>query len=692
MDEGTIKDWTILVYMAGDNNLSLDMVYALEQIKNSADQNDNINLLAYFDGYSSNIPTLYCDFTDCQSVNYYRSSKIQDKLIKRSSNTDFNENSASVNNVINFVDWCVNKVEYQKDGKTFNGRKAKNYAMIFSGHSFGFQGEGLFKDEKANYSMNLSRLKWMFERITLPQTELEKLAVLQQNWDEEPWKPEKIKERTTEIIGKPLTILGFDSCVMSMLEVGCQFKDVAKTMVASEGSVPNSGWSYTQILLGKINNDKNATPKEIAASFVESFIRQQNKYALADISVDMAAWDLEKFNELETSFASFVSQLIECFSDKNSIVYKQLKRILIQVHWQAQTYMYQQNIDLGDFCQLLITEINSLKTELQSSIIQPILNLELCCLELIEKIRQCVILTGFSGGKYQYSNGISLFFPWSWSSYLVSQKSYEELSFVRKVDAGKLWNSFLQNYLQDISLRKAKPLSSVNGNGSIVKNPDGSIVYRSFDFIGDSKNTLTEKIPENGANKIPENGIEKIPENGTNKIPENGTNKIPENGTNKIPENGTEKIPENGTNKIPEDGTNKIPENGTSKIPENGTEKIPENGTNKIPENGTNKLVGSQNPFFVGFMETRNIESFWNRSGFISNQVNFVLEDKILNSDGEINTEEISVTNNIAMEITPNINKIGNIVLETKSNTEKNETKLLSPNDDKKKKRKGKNK
>ena len=28
-----MKEWTIMVYMAGDNNLNVEMVYALEQLK-----------------------------------------------------------------------------------------------------------------------------------------------------------------------------------------------------------------------------------------------------------------------------------------------------------------------------------------------------------------------------------------------------------------------------------------------------------------------------------------------------------------------------------------------------------------------------------------------------------------------------------------------------------------------------------
>ena len=31
------KEWTIMIYMAGDNNLAVDMAYAMEQIKGVAE-------------------------------------------------------------------------------------------------------------------------------------------------------------------------------------------------------------------------------------------------------------------------------------------------------------------------------------------------------------------------------------------------------------------------------------------------------------------------------------------------------------------------------------------------------------------------------------------------------------------------------------------------------------------------------
>src|SRR5918911_673877 len=57
------KEWTIMIYMAGDNNLAVDMAYALEQIKGVAEAGaDSPNLMVYYDGSSPSIPTLYCDF------------------------------------------------------------------------------------------------------------------------------------------------------------------------------------------------------------------------------------------------------------------------------------------------------------------------------------------------------------------------------------------------------------------------------------------------------------------------------------------------------------------------------------------------------------------------------------------------------------------------------------------------------
>src|SRR4029453_8505578 len=129
------KEWTIMIYMAGDNNLAVDMAYAMEQIKGVADiEAESPNLFVYYDGNSPEIPTLYCDFSEPGKARYVRSYKVPNKL--HPVKPKHNENAADMRLILNFVDWCVHKVEVEDEkGEISFGRKAEKYALIFSGHS-----------------------------------------------------------------------------------------------------------------------------------------------------------------------------------------------------------------------------------------------------------------------------------------------------------------------------------------------------------------------------------------------------------------------------------------------------------------------------------------------------------------------------------------------------------------------------
>ena len=68
----------------------------------------------------------------------------------------------------------------------------------------------------------------------------------------------------------------------------------------------------------------------------------------------MAAWDLGEFERLTGAFDALSEALIWCFNQtEESRIYRQMERVILQVHWKCQSYMYDQNVDLGDFCDLL---------------------------------------------------------------------------------------------------------------------------------------------------------------------------------------------------------------------------------------------------------------------------------------------------------------------------------------------------
>ena len=445
------KEWTIMIYMAGDNNLSVDMAYAMEQIKGVAAQGaESPNLFVYYDGNSPAIPTLYCDFSEPQKPRYVRSYKVPNKLYSTPKKP--NENAADPRAILNFVDWCVNTVEVENNGEITFGRKAQKYALIFSGHSLGFQDIGLFKDETSGKSMKMFDFYGVLQRMVSTKKQLRELA------DELNWEGDVREVETTVLLGQKLDILGFDSCVMGMLEVGYQFNYVAKTMIASEGSVPSAGWTYAKILGCLTREDaRNLDTRRVAELFVKEFVRSQDAYTVGGVSVDMAAWDLGRFDELAAAFDGLSEALINCFKDEHSRIYRQMERVILQVHWKCQSYMYDQNVDLGDFCELLDRECGLVVEELGGDDVEMLRKVQKECRNVLKELKKAVLLSGFSGGGYQYSNGISVFFPWSREAYEVSRKNYESLWFAKDAKRERLsWTDFLKKYLYDVSLRKVE--------------------------------------------------------------------------------------------------------------------------------------------------------------------------------------------------------------------------------------------
>ena len=461
------KEWTIMVYMAGDNNLAVDMAYAMEQIKSvAATGGDSPNLFVYYDGNSPTIPTLYCDFSEPGKPRYVRSYKVPNKLYKVTKKE--NENAADPRSILNFVDWCVNSVEVENGAEISYGRRAEKYALIFSGHSLGFQDIGLFKDESAGKSMKMSDFYMVLQGLVCDKEQLNEIA------NAGGWKGDMRDRESRVLLGQRLDILGFDSCVMGMLEVGYQFGPVAKTMIASEGSVPSAGWTYAKIL-GCLTREttRNIEATGVAELFVKEFIRSQDSYTVGGVSVDMAAWDLDRFGYLASAFDSLAEALLCCFEEPESRIYRQMERVILQVHWKCQSYMYDQNVDIGDFCELLDRECGLVADELgDGQNLERLRNVQEQCRNVLSELEQAVILSGFSGGGYQYSNGVSVFFPWSREAYEVSRKNYESLWFAQDVKKERLsWTDFLRRYLYDVTLRRVPAADA--SVGSKYRYPSG---------------------------------------------------------------------------------------------------------------------------------------------------------------------------------------------------------------------------
>ena len=594
------KEWTIMIYMAGDNNLAVDMAYAMEQIKGVAETGiDSPNLFVYYDGNSPAIPTLYCDFSEPGKPRYVRSYKVPDKLYKVPKKE--NENAADPKSILNFVNWCVNKVEVESNGEITFGRRAQKYALIFSGHSLGFQDIGLFKDETTGKTMKMEQFYRALQELTFTKKDLAQLVKacgLEADG----------RDLENEVLlGQKLDILGFDSCVMGMLEVGYQFDSVAKTMIASEGSVPSAGWTYAK-LLGCLTREQNRNlgTRDVAGMFVKEFIRSQDAYTVGGVSVDMAAWDLTRFERMAEAFDALAEALLLCFENEESRIYRQMKRVVLHVHWKCQTYMYDQNVDLGDFCELLAQECGLVADELGEGEDLDLLSLvQERCGKVLKELRHAVILSGFSGGGYQYSNGVSVFFPWSREAYEVSRKNYEGLWFAQDVKRKQLsWTDFLKRYLYDVTLRKCDPLEADEADGARYR-------YRSGVKFDERFGVKAYAVAAAAGGRIAGQEGSKIAGQEGSKIAGQEGSKIAGQEGSKIAGQEGSKIAGQEGSKIAGQEGSKIAGQEGSKIAGQEGSKIAGQEGSKLAGAG-----GTGSRFFDSLRLFKNIESRWDISGF----------------------------------------------------------------------------
>ena len=368
------ETWTIMIYMAGDNNLSDDMIKGLLGMENPFGNRKDISLLARFDSGEPTIQTVYVDFTG--EIKFNRSKEPVQTVIR-----PINEERTNLASIRKFVEFA-----YQE-------HPADNYVLIFSGHGDGFLNTHFMRDEDPFSYITIRGLRNILHEIC------------------------------RDVLGKDqLKILGFDSCVMNTLEVAHEMRNVAEVFVSSQGYVPSAGWDY-QNITKRLREFTDPLDKfNIAEIFVNSFADINEEFAKFGLrSVDIASLELDKVTPVSKEVNSLAGVLEEALKDET--VKREVKQLILFSHFECQTYLFDQSIDLKDFCEILQKEckINN-NTKLSKIII--------ACDRVIKAIDKFVLARRCTGPDYQYSNGISIFFPWSNVSYrTMTRERYRTLEF-----------------------------------------------------------------------------------------------------------------------------------------------------------------------------------------------------------------------------------------------------------------------
>ncbi|WP_433971870.1 clostripain-related cysteine peptidase [Tunturiibacter lichenicola] len=106
--------------------------------------------------------------------------------------------------------------------------------------------------------------------------------------------------------GKKIDVIGFDACLMSMLEVGYALRDVGSYMVGSEELEPGDGWKYDD-WLSAIETHLPQDGAELAKMTVASY---EATYQNPTAETTLSALDLSKIPAVASSVSALADSLM----------------------------------------------------------------------------------------------------------------------------------------------------------------------------------------------------------------------------------------------------------------------------------------------------------------------------------------------------------------------------------------------
>lgn len=385
------RQWTFLVYMAADNDLR---AFAANNIKQMASigSNENIHIVIHLD----------IRLNDNQKVTrryYVEKNKINH--MNQEENTQ-RMDSGDPQTLISFCEWAIKNYP------------AHNYALILWDHATGILDPKYYKIVNPtelfifNPASNKFELDRSVEYLDLfDYIDLDQRGICFDSSTGNYITNQKLEFALQEIcancIHGKFKLIGFDACLMSMLEVGNFIKYYAETMVGSQEVELGAGWNYAHVL------QPFATPSAVidyptfAAHIVHAY--QLSYHKITD-DFTQSAIDLRKLPLLEQNIDLVGKLLLECLQkQQSSTVHDAIqasKHRKACTHFDVNSYL-----DIDDLYSNLQSHIGKIRLNTRSNLIQQLTN----ALNEGRKIIEEVVIANTCGKKYKKAKGISIYFP-----------------------------------------------------------------------------------------------------------------------------------------------------------------------------------------------------------------------------------------------------------------------------------------
>ncbi|NOK08012.1 clostripain-related cysteine peptidase [Corallococcus exercitus] len=231
-------DWTVLVFMNGDNNLEPQALSDFIEM-NSVGSSEKLKVVVQFDR-NGRYDSRYDGWKDTRRF-----------LVRR--NIDPNANAElQVLGEANMGDPKVLEDFVRWGMRTY---PARHYALIIWDHGQGYR--DLTVAPRAEVSRSVSGAA--FRSVSHDETNRDQL-----------YNSEVQQALRNALQGRKLDLLGFDACLMAMVETAYAMREFADVMVASEDLEPGDGWAY-HLWLKQLRNHPDSSAEQLARSIVDTY-------------------------------------------------------------------------------------------------------------------------------------------------------------------------------------------------------------------------------------------------------------------------------------------------------------------------------------------------------------------------------------------------------------------------------------
>jgi hypothetical protein len=391
------KSWTFIVYMAADNDLNYFAWKNLKQME-LIGSNENITIVAQLNNPGSAPTKRYVIRKDKRVL-------IQDQTIQNQK-----LNSGSYHTLIDCIQWATTCYP------------AENYALILWNHGTGALDPHFGKtvnpcelfylnptDNKLEIDRGISYLALICNEVQRHVHINNKRGICFDdsfksyitNHDLEL----ALYHITHNVLqGKKLSLIGFDACLMSMIEVSSICKNYADCFVASQELEYGAGWKYDELLkpftTGTLSSLEFA--KHIVISYEKAYEKLINDYTLS-------ALNLQFITELENNIDQIALILTKALIEQqNKSVYDILRKCKSTQYCTC--FDEPSYIDIGHFYDNLIQHIayitlkeKTIETQIKSELIS--------LLQQGKNILKNIVIENKVGSKLKKAQGLSIYFP-----------------------------------------------------------------------------------------------------------------------------------------------------------------------------------------------------------------------------------------------------------------------------------------